>query len=122
MKTSIKHFIKTGILLFIIFQSTQAFSQDIVKYDYAEIFVTQKILNTRKHKYELKKITLVGITDEKGIDEIELSALKTNAEFFKYMNERNWEYFSRTFDPADFQSLYIETQYIFRKKIKSGKE
>ena len=123
MKIRIKLFIKSGILLFIIFYSTIASSQDIAKYDYAEFLVSQRIISTHKHKYVLKDITLVSITNHKDIDRKELSELKSNAEFFKYMNEKNWEYFSLTYNPSGFQiGSYSLTQYFFRKKIKSSKE
>lgn len=93
--------------------SAIAYSQEVVKYDYAEIVVLQKVA---KKKSDFREIYLNSTTSG-DLDKGEISKLENNSSLLKFMNSKNWEFVQRLGSQAS-NSGPIWINYIFRKKHK----
>ena len=106
-----KVFIKSLLILFLFAFTSNAFSQEITKYNYAEIVVLQKVA---KNKSEIKQIYLNSTTDS-NLEKSEISKIENTASLLKFMNNKNWKYVERLgSQPSNSGPIWIN--YTFRKK------
>jgi len=102
---------KKALLVFLILFTTSIFSQELQKYDYAEVIVLQKVA---KDKSVFKQIYLNSST-ENSLDKSKIEALENNSKLLLYMNSLHWEYVDRLgSQPSNSGPIWIN--YIFRKK------
>jgi len=113
MKKVSKNLLIKSLLVFFLFAFTSnVFSQEIEKYDYAEVVVFQK---TKKKISEFKEIYLNSTTDD-SLNNSEIMKIENNSNLLKYMNSKNWEYVERIgSQPSLSEPAWIN--YTFRKKI-----
>ena len=112
MKIIIKNIlIKSMLVLFLFAFTSNVFSQQIQKYEYAEIIVLQKVA---KNKSDVKQMYLNSTTD-KALKSSEIKEIENTASLLKYMNNKNWEYVERLgSQPSNSGPVWIN--YTFRKK------
>jgi Na+-translocating ferredoxin:NAD+ oxidoreductase RnfG subunit len=106
-----KVFIKSLLILFLFAFTLNVFSQEITKYNYAEIVVLQKVA---KNKSEIKQVYLNSTTDN-NLEKSEISKIESISNLLKLMNDKNWEYVERLgSQPSNSGPIWIS--YTFRKK------
>ncbi len=111
-KVSKNLLVKSLLVLFLFTFTSNVFSQEITKYEYAEIVVLQK---TKKKVSEFKEIYLNSSTDN-SLNKSEIGEIENNSSLLKYMNNKNWEYVERLgSQPSLSEPIWIN--YTFRKKI-----
>jgi hypothetical protein len=99
-------------ILIVLFSIALTQAQDLVKYDYLEIIVIQKMNNSGK----IKRIkveeqpSLIG----KLITIKEIEALKETSTLLNYMNFNNWEFIDRKAITEPNDPIWMS--YLFRKK------
>lgn len=99
-------------LLIALFSMVLTQAQDLVKYDYLEIIVIQKMNNSGK----IKRIkveeqpSLIG----KLITIKEIEALKETSTLLNYMNSNNWEFIDRKAISELNNPIWMS--YLFRKR------
>ncbi len=99
-------------ILIVLFSIALTQAQDLVKYDYLEIIVIQKMNNSGK----IKRIkveeqpSLIG----KLITIKEIEALKETSTLLNYMNINNWEFIDRKAITEPNDPIWMS--YLFRKK------
>lgn len=99
-------------ILIVLFSIALTQAQDLVKYDYIEIIVIQKMNNSGK----IKRIkveeqpSLIG----KLITIKEIEALKETSTLLNYMNINNWEFIDRKAITEPNDPIWMS--YLFRKK------
>ena len=99
-------------ILIVLFSIALSQAQDLVKYDYLEIIVIQKMNNSGK----IKRIkveeqpSLIG----KLITIKEIEALKETSTLLNYMNINNWEFIDRKAITEPNDPIWMS--YLFRKK------
>lgn len=102
---------KSSLILFLFVFTSNTFSQQIQKYEYAEIIVLQKV---SKNKSDIKQMYLNSTTDN-TLKSSEIKEIENTASLLKYMNNKNWEYVERLgSQPSNTGPVWIN--YTFRKK------
>jgi len=110
-KVSKKLLIKSLLVFVLLVFTTNGFSQETKRYDYAEIVVLQKVA---KNKSEVKQIYLNSTTDN-NLEKSEIEKIKNTSGLLKLMNDKNWEYVERLgSQPSNSGPIWIS--YTFRKR------
>jgi len=113
MKKQFVNLFKTSIIILLVVISANVYSQQTVRYDYAEVIVIQKIKS--KPNSDIKKIYLNSATTV--VDKDEISDITKNSELMQYMNKHNWQFVMRNgVEPGNTAPVWFN--YIFRKKKK----
>jgi hypothetical protein len=98
-------------LLIALFSMVLTQAQDLVKYDYLEIIVIQKMNNSGKIKrIKVEEPSLTG----KLITIKEIEALKETSTLLNYMNSNNWEFIDRKAISELNNPIWMS--YLFRKR------
>lgn len=107
-----KVIIKSLLAVFLFTLTMNVFGQEIVKYNYAEVIVLQK---TDKNKSVFIQAYLNSTTD-KSLNTANFKDIKSNADVFKFMNDKNWIFVERiSAKPTNSVPLWIS--YVFKKKV-----
>ncbi len=103
----------TCVIVALLMFTVEAYSQEIVKYDFLEVIVVQKANNRGKIK-RIKVEEQASLTGQDiSIDEIE--GLEQTSSLLSYMNAHNWEFLDRQFVVSDDNDP-VWMSYMFRKK------
>ena len=100
-------------LLIVLFSIALTQAQNLVKYDYVEIIVIQKMNNSGK----IKRIKVENQSSLEGklVTIKEMEALKGTSSLLNYMNSYNWEFIDRKAITEINNPIWMS--YLFRKKI-----
>ena len=99
-------------LLIVLFSMVLTQAQNLVKYDYLEIIVIQKMNNSGKIK-RIKVEEQPSLTG-KLITIKEIEALKETSTLLNYMNSNNWEFVDRKAITEPNNPIWMS--YLFRKR------
>lgn len=115
-KISIKLLSKSLLaILFLFVFTSNGFSQETKKYDYAEVVVLQK---GKKKEYKLEQ-TYVNSTTSSSLNASQIEEIESVSKLLRLMNENNWELvdrFSQLNVSVSSSSTMIWVHYLFRKE------
>ena len=106
---------KSLLVLFLFALTSNAFSQETKKYDYAEIVVLQK---GKKKEYTLVQ-SYVNSTTSSSLNNSQIEEVESISKLLQLMNENNWEFIDRFSHPnvtISSSTTMIWVNYIFRKE------
>ena len=101
------------VVLLVLISINKSVAQEIIKYDYIEVIVIQKMNNSGK----IKRIKVENQSSLEGklITIKEMEALKGTSSLLNYMNSYNWEFIDRKAITEINNPIWMS--YLFRKKI-----
>jgi len=101
------------VVLLVLISINKSVAQEIIKYDYIEVIVIQKMNNSGK----IKRIKVENQSSLEGkvITIKEMEAIKGTSSLLNYMNSHNWEFIDRKAITEINNPIWMS--YLFRKKI-----
>jgi hypothetical protein len=101
------------VVLLVFISINKSLAQEIIKYDYIEVIVIQKMNNSGKIKRI--KVENQSSLEGKEITIKEMEAIKGTSSLLNYMNSHNWEFIDRKAITEINNPIWMS--YLFRKKI-----
>ena len=100
------------VVLLVLISINKSVAQEIIKYDYIEVIVIQKMNNSGK----IKRIKVENQSSLEGkvITIKEMEAIKGISSLLNYMNSHNWEFVDRKAITELNNPIWMS--YLFRKK------
>jgi len=99
------------VVLLALISINKSLAQEIIKYDYIEVIVIQKMNNSGK----IKRIKVENQNSlvKKNITRKEIESIKTTSDLLNYMNINNWEFIDRKTITEINNPIWMS--YLFRK-------
>jgi len=99
------------VVLLVLISINKSVAQEIIKYDYIEVIVIQKMNNSGK----IKRIKVENQSSLEGkvITIKEMEAIKGTSSLLNYMNSHNWEFIDRKAITEINNPIWMS--YLFRK-------
>ena len=99
------------VVLLALISFNKSLAQEIIKYDYIEVIVIQKMNNSGK----IKRIKVENQNSlvKKNITRKEIESIKTTSDLLNYMNINNWEFIDRKAITEINNPIWMS--YLFRK-------
>jgi len=99
------------VVLLALISINKSLAQEIIKYDYIEVIVIQKMNNSGK----IKRIKVENQNSlvKKNITRKEIESIKTTSDLLNYMNINNWEFIDRKAITEINNPIWMS--YLFRK-------